>query len=44
MKDTDFLWERAQGYEKEHKYNEAAKAYLKAAQINMKNNKKQDAA
>ena len=40
MKDSDTLWKKAQHYQKSHNYREAAKTYLKAAQIDIKNNKK----
>ena len=43
MEDTNILRKKAQQYQKQYQYREAAEAYLKAAQIDMKNDKKKDA-
>ena len=44
MEDSNILWKNAQEFENAYKYSEAATAYIKAAKIDLKNDKKKDAA
>ena len=44
MEDSNILWKKAQEFENAYKYSEAATAYIKAAKIDLKNDKKKDAA